>query len=110
MIEKLKDLLFSCTFTSKDIVENYGGVNEYYREDKKVHDKARRQAREILARYTPTEAELLEASKRAFSGRLQWVNDRWEYTAGQFYDLELPQAIHAVLDYARLKKGVVVRK
>ena len=105
MLEELKKLLDSADFGKQVFADMYGeGYEDAYRKDKQKHDTAKAEAQRLLSLLRPSNEELYQASQDAFSGRLSWLADRWEYTAGQFYDLELPQAIRAVLEEVRRKR------
>lgn len=66
----------------------------------------------IAAAEGVTDADVIEESKRAFSGRLTWLpkqhhdaktgnySGAWEYTTGQYFPTEYRNAANAVLDYA----------
>lgn len=43
---------------------------------------------------------VIEAAKHAFSGRLEWAGDHWEYCTGQYWPTEYRKAVAAVLDQA----------
>lgn len=47
-----------------------------------------------------TDAQVIEAAKGAFSGRLQWSGDHWEYTTGQYWPTEYRKAAASVLESA----------
>lgn len=90
-------------FTGEELIANYGGNNIYYRQDKAKHDQAKRQALNILDRIKRIDQDkIAEIAKHTFMGRLEFNQNGYEYTAGQFYQLELPQAFAEVLsEYER---------
>ena len=78
----------------------YGGINSYYMQDLKQFQDAKNEAVNLLQIYgTITEAEIKEACENSFSGRLSYEDGQFEYTAGQFYDLEIPDAVLSVTKY-----------
>ena len=98
---KLRKFLEAHKF-GEDLADNYGGVNEYFKTDQKRFNDAKIESLQLLKdlKYI-YKREIVEACNRAFSGRLEYKNNCFHYTAGQFYDLEVPQAIRAVLEYVR---------
>lgn len=51
------------------------------------------------------DAEVIEASKSAFSGRMTWTGDHWDYCTGQYWPTEYRRATAVVLEQAaRLKR------
>ena len=80
----------------------YGGVNKFYLTDKKRFDIFKNDAINTIQQLGKiTDGEIIEACERAFCGRLEYRGSHFEYTAGQFYDIEIPQAILAVAEYIR---------
>lgn len=47
-----------------------------------------------------TEATVIAASSRAFSGRLEWKGDHWDYCTGQYFPTEYRKAAASVLEAA----------
>jgi hypothetical protein len=47
-----------------------------------------------------TDADIVAAAPRAFSGRLEWKNGQWEYCTGQYWPTEYRKAGAAVLNQA----------
>jgi hypothetical protein len=92
---------------------DYGGKNIHYNHDKHKIQLAFKDARSMLA-YAKgcddiTAADLIDASKRAFAGRLQFeIKDSWpvgqkvliDYTTGQYWPTEYRSAAAAVLSSA----------
>ena len=103
MKTEIKELLDSVDFGKEVFNDYYGEDNQKgYAVDKKRFNQARRQCINLLERLESiSEAEMIDACKKAFSGRLEWNGKgrKMTYTAGQFYDIEVPQAISAVLEY-----------
>jgi len=97
MKKELLKLLNSVKFDDEILMDYYAGDDMYYLKDKQVFDKAKAGAKELLKSVKITKAEMKEACKTVFSGRLEYDGVKFKYIAGQFYDLELPQAIYAVL-------------
>ena len=98
---KLKKFLDAHTF-GEDLADNYGGVNEYFKTDQKRFNDAKKNSFDLLMDLGPiSKKEMKEASSRAFSGRLEYKNNCFHYKAGQFYELEVPQAVRAVLEFIR---------
>lgn len=50
------------------------------------------------------DALVLAESKSAYSGRLSWTGTEWEYTAGQYYNVEYRQAVAVLLERACMAK------
>jgi hypothetical protein len=44
-----------------------------------------------------TDAQVIEAAKHAYCGRLEWNGKDWDYCTGQYYPTEYRQAVAAVL-------------
>jgi len=57
--------------------------------------------------YQLTDAQVVDASRWAYSGRLTWTGSEWEYVTGQYFPCEFRSAAIAVLraalptDYAK---------
>lgn len=95
----------SVPFGDEIAKDYYGGFVSSYEQDRKVVRDAQKEISNLLGQLSPiTDEELLEALPRAYSGRLEYVpavfdtDHRFEYTAGQFYNIEVPQAVQAVLE------------
>ena len=97
MIREIKEFLNSVDFGNEIFKDYYGTGNEAgYKQDLKRFTDAKKEAMSLLAQLgTITESEMAEACKRAFMGRVKWhgTGRTITYTAGQFYDLEIPQAM-----------------
>jgi len=108
MKKEIQKLLDTCIFSTTENISNYGGVNEYYKADKKVHDEAVRNCKSLLNKIKSFKlVPFRQACKDSWAGRLGFIGNTYhlEYIAGQYYDLELPQAIRAVLKtYIELTK------
>lgn len=99
MKNKLIELLNSVSFTDDETIANYGGNNQYYKADLKRFNEAKQNAITLFDKLDDIEdEEIIEACACTWSGRMSWVDDHFEYTAGQFYTLELPQAIEAIAE------------
>jgi len=100
MKKEIIRLLNSVSFTDEETISNYGGDNSYYQHDLKVFNDnmhACRHNLETIKRFSIV--EFRKACNDTWGGRLNFVGNSYhlEYTAGQFYTLELPQAVGAVL-------------
>lgn len=100
MNKQIQEYIKSCKFNKKIFLDYYGESNRSgFMHDKRTHDYARSRCKNILERLGEVrESEIIEACKHAFSGRLTWNGAKFEYTAGQFGNLEMPQAMEAVLE------------
>ncbi|MGP1664800.1 MAG: hypothetical protein ACTS5I_02560 [Rhodanobacter sp.] len=45
-----------------------------------------------------TDAEIIAKAPHAFSGRLEWKGDHWDYCTGQYWPTEYRKAVAAILD------------
>ncbi|MCK9371310.1 hypothetical protein M0R04_15460, partial [Candidatus Dojkabacteria bacterium] len=107
MNDKIKVFLNSVKFGLTIANDYYGGKTLAYKTDKNRVNAHNRYIKDIMARLPDiTESELIEAFASAFSGRLSLVNDNIEYTAGQFYNIEVPQAMAWALHYIQHKRKV----
>ncbi len=98
MKNKLIKLLNSVSFTDEETIANYGGDNEYYQHDLKVFNDNKRACINNLKQIKRIdEKRFVEVCKNTWQGRLEYKGNHFEYTAGQYYTLELPQAIGAVV-------------
>ncbi len=81
---------------------NYGSLESYRTEVASIT----RQWRKILVLldvaeyYAVTDAQVIEASQWAFSGRMTWTDAGWNYCTGQYWPTEYRAAVVAVLRYA----------
>lgn len=102
-MDKLKQLLLSVSFGDEIARDYYAGYTVGYIEDLKKFSRAKEKSLELMNTIGHVTPELLdEACKNAFSGRIEIVkDDKAYYTAGQFYDIEVPQAVLAVLEYIK---------
>ena len=84
----------------------YGTDNESgYLHDKAVFNKARKEAFDLLASIGKIKKnEWQNALLHAWCGRVGYENKHFTYIPGQFYELELPQAALAVLEYIRNRR------
>lgn len=90
----------------------YGDFVSSYEQDRKTVRKAQMEVSNLLGQLSPvTDEELLKALPSAFSGRLEYrpapfgTDDTFEYTAGQFYNIEVPQAVQAVLEEVKRNRN-----
>jgi len=98
MKKELIKLLNSVSFTDDETIANYGGDNSYYRHDLKVFNDNKKACLHNLKQIKRINKDkLIKTCKEVWGGRLSFDGKRFEYTAGQFYTLELPQAIGAVV-------------
>lgn len=96
---QLYEFMQSVPFGDEIAMDYYGGINEAYETDYKRVRRAQQDVAVMIDKLSPIkDAELLEALPRAFSGRLSYNGGQFEYTAGQFYNIEVPQAVLAVLE------------
>jgi len=83
----------------------YGGINQHYMADLKQFNKNKNEAVNILQELGKiTDDEIKDACKNAFSGRLEYNGDKFKYIAGQFYNIEVPQAVLAVAEYIKRQR------
>jgi len=54
----------------------------------------------IADHYHITDAQIIDASQWAFSGRMTWTGSEWDYCTGQYWPTEYRAAVAAVLRYA----------
>lgn len=100
MKQEIIELLDSVSFTDSETIFNYGGYNEYYLADLNIFIKNKGEALDKLQGILKIDnTKLVKALTSAYGGRLSYNKGSFDYTAGQFYTLELPQAVNAVLDY-----------
>lgn len=81
---------------------NYGDVKPYRAELRSIGADWRRVciALDECGTLGVTDESIIEASKHAFSGRLTWSGDHWDYCAGQYWPTEYRAAVASVLEYA----------
>lgn len=103
---------------------DYGDVTTYradYRGILKDYDHARQLLRFVEMSCSITADDIIKASERAFSGRLEWdaEKQRFCYTTGQYFPTEYRAAACAVLasaiwawyrDQCRYETGAEIRK
>jgi len=80
---------------------NYGDA-AIYRAELRTITRDKRDAEAMLFyvwRSQITPEELGNAAKVAFSGRLTWNGEEWDYTTGQYWPTEYRKAACAVLAY-----------
>lgn len=94
------DFMLSVPFGDKVAMDYYGGINEAYETDLKKVQRSRQDVSVLLGEISPvSDEELILALAYAFSGRLSFEEGYgFEYTAGQFYNIEVPQAVCEVLE------------
>ena len=99
---KLIRFVNSINFGIKIANDFYGGVNEAYLIDYERFSHFKNDAVNTLQELGKIEKEELEnACKNAFCGRLEMKGDDFVYTAGQFWNIEVPQAVLAVAEYIK---------
>lgn len=81
---------------------NYGDVSAYrqdYRGILKDYDHARQMLRYVELSSSITGEDIVKASQSAFSGRLEWDDEKgkWRYCTGQYFPTEYRAAACAVL-------------
>lgn len=81
---------------------NYGDVSSYrsdYRGILKDYDHARQMLRFVEMSDSITGEDIVKASTHAFSGRLEWSDEKmkWSYCTGQYFPTEYRAAACAVL-------------
>ncbi len=98
MKNKIIKLLNSVSFTDEETIANYGGNNSYYKHDLKVFNDNKRACLNNLKQIKRINTKkFIETCKNTWGGRLEYKGSHFEYSAGQYYTLELPQAIGAVV-------------
>ena len=65
-----------------------------------VFNKNVPESRDVAEYYAVTDAQVIEASQWAFSGRMTWTDAGWNYCTGQYWPTEYRAAVVAVLRYA----------
>lgn len=104
MTKEIKKFLNSVDFGEEIKRDYYGDYTEGYNHDKLVFNQAKLECKKLLLTLGKiSEQEMVDACKRAFMGRVEWngQDKAITYTAGQFYDLEVPQAMQSVLEYIK---------
>jgi len=96
MKNEINNLLKGAVLDSND----YGGKNEYYNTDNKRIIDAKKRIKEIM-KNMPTDEKIKEAMTIIWGGRLSIENNKLNYTAGQYYPLELAECIADVLEKAK---------
>lgn len=91
--------MLSVPFGDEIAMDYYGGLNKYYETDLKKVKGARQHCEQLIDELKHVkDEEILKSLPRVFSGRLSFINGSFEYTAGQFYNIEVPQSVEAVLE------------
>ena len=94
----IERFLYGCIFGKKIQKYYYMDNVQGFAHDKRTHDTAKSQCKNAIKRLGNISLdEFITASKQAWSGRIEWTGNGIEYTAGQFYNIEAPQAMAAVL-------------
>lgn len=107
MNDKIKNFLNSVKFGLVIANDYYGGKTLAYKTDKNKVNAFNRYIKDIMARLPDiTEEEFTEAIENTFAHRLEYKNGQIEYVAGQFYNIEVPQAIAWALHYIQHKRKV----
>lgn len=81
---------------------NYGEVSSYRSEARGIAKDWHRfvAALKEASLYGVTDADVIAASKHAFSGRLTWTGKGWDYCTGQYWPTEYRAAAATVLESA----------
>lgn len=81
------------------------GMRAYREELGQIHQDLTRfkEALAECANLSVPEAFVIDAAKSAFSGRLEWKFDHWEYTTGQYFPTEYRKAAASVLEMANAR-------
>lgn len=107
MNDKIKVFLNSVKFGMTIANDYYGGKTLAYKTDKNRVNAFNRYIKDIMTRLPDiTEGEFQEAIENTFSHRLEYNNGVIEYIAGQFYNIEVPQAMGYALHYIQHKRKV----
>jgi hypothetical protein len=81
---------------------NYGDIKPYRQEAYSILKQLHR-FNDLLReayRVGVADADVIEAAPHAYSGRLEWNGEGWDYCTGQYFPTEYRQAAAAVLDRA----------
>lgn len=98
MKQEIIKLLNSVSFSDEETISNYGGNNSYYQYDLKVFNDNKKACLNNLKQIKRiNKAKFIDTCKNTWQGRLEYKKNHLEYTAGQYYTLELPQAINSVV-------------
>lgn len=98
MKNKLIKLLDSVSFTDEETIADYGGKNEHYKHDLKVFNDNKKACINNLKQIKRIDTKrFIDTCKNTWQGRLSFNGKDFEYTAGQFYTLELPQTIGTIV-------------
>lgn len=71
---------------------NYGDLQSYRQEQRSI-TKDRHQAFELFRFICRSESITAERIKAEARNRLEWKNDKWEYTTGQYFPTEYRRAV-----------------
>jgi len=95
---KLINFLNAEDFGEEVFNDYYGEGNRAgYMIDLKKFNETKTDAANLLSELGKiSDEEIKEACERAFCGRLEFDGNNFHYTAGQFYNIEIPQAVLAV--------------
>lgn len=78
---------------------NYGDLKAYRQEQRSI-TKDKHQAEELLRFVANSPSITAERLKPSSSGRLEWKNEKWEYTTGQYFPTEYRRAVCSLLSSA----------
>lgn len=78
---------------------NYGDLRAYRQEQRSI-TKDKHQAEELLRFIANSPSITAERLKPSSSGRLEWKNEKWEYTTGQYFPTEYRRAVCSLLSSA----------
>ena len=83
-------------------VRNYGSWSSYRSEAASITRQWQTICEQLQAAnyYNITDAQVIAASESAYSGRMTWTGDDWDYCTGQYWPTEYRAAVVAVLRYA----------
>jgi len=71
---------------------NYGDLQSYRQEQRSI-TKDRHQAFELFRFICRSESITAERIKAEANNRLEWKNNKWEYTTGQYFPTEYRRAV-----------------
>lgn len=79
---------------------NYGNWHDYRKEANHVSRQWRKihELIHIASYLRITDAEVIEESQYAYSGRYQWDGKQWDYCTGQYFPTEYRSAVISILN------------
>lgn len=83
-------------------VRDLNGLLNYRRESRQIarHWQEFRRTLKEAGREGVMDSDVIKAASHAFSGRLTWKQDHWDYCTGQYFCTEYRRAAIAVLEHA----------